>query len=129
MAKRILIADDSTAQRKIMVSCLRGLGLEVLQAEDGEEALSLAVGTRPDIVILDWMMPGYSGLEVAARIRDSNDLAEIPIVLVTARDQERDEAAAAIAGVTRYIRKPFAGSELSNLVQSLLNPTSTPEPV
>jgi len=129
MAKRILIADDSTAQRKIMVSSLRGLGLEVLQAEDGEEALSLAVGTRPDIVILDWMMPGYSGLEVAARIRDSNDLAEIPIVLVTARDQERDEAAAAIAGVTCYIRKPFAGSELSNLVQSLLNPTSTREPV
>ncbi|MBL8214176.1 MAG: response regulator [Bryobacterales bacterium] len=129
MAKRILIADDSAAQRKIMVSCLRGLGLEVLQAEDGEEALSLAIGARPDVVILDWMMPGYSGLEVAARLRDSSDLAEVPIVLVTARDQERDEAAATIAGVTRYLRKPFASSDLSNLVHSLLDPQPTAEPV
>lgn len=104
----------------IMVSSLRGLGHEVLQAEDGEEALSLAIGTHPDVVVLDWMMPGYSGIEVAARIRDSKEIAEVPIVLVTARDQERDEAAAAIAGVTRYLRKPFGGHELSELVQSLL---------
>ena len=112
-----------------MFSSMRGLRLEVLQAEDGEEALSLAIGARPDVVILDWMMPGYSGLEVAARLRDSSDLAEVPIVLVTARDQERDEAAATIAGVTRYLRKPFASSDLSNLVHSLLDPQPTAEPV
>lgn len=118
--KRILVADDEAALRLMIGKTLRGVGAEVVQACDGEEALKLAKSEMPDLLLLDWMMPKRTGIEVAGALRDHEPTSRIPVIMLTARGQARDQEAARIAGVDSYLAKPFSPRELLALVEQVL---------
>ena len=95
-------------------------GYGVLQARDGEEAITLAIEHRPDLAILDVMMPKADGYEVTRRLRAHDDTKRMPIILLTARAQEADVQRGFDAGADDYIRKPFSPQELRSRVQAIL---------
>jgi CheY-like chemotaxis protein len=115
---RILVADDAAMLRVLVC---RSLGdHQVFQATDGDEALVLAQEHRPDIVILDWEMPGLDGIAVSRAIRDDPDLAGIQIVMITARNGLDSRERARAAGVDHFIHKPLMPRQISNLVEKIL---------
>ncbi len=117
----VLIADDD---RKIIDMLRRTLayeGYHVVTAADGYEALATAREHRPDLVILDWMLPGLDGLEVCRVIRQET---AIPILMLTARDQEVDKVVGLEFGADDYITKPFSHKELITRVDRMLRPPS-----
>jgi CheY-like chemotaxis protein/phosphoribosyl 1,2-cyclic phosphodiesterase len=118
----ILVADDDPDVMAVLVETLEPEGYRVLTAVDGEAALELARKERPDILVLDWMMPGLDGLSVCRALRESDDarLARVPVVLITGRADAQDTAAGFTAGVTDYLTKPFKPTHLLARLQSWL---------
>jgi CheY-like chemotaxis protein/phosphoribosyl 1,2-cyclic phosphodiesterase len=118
----ILVADDDPDVMAVLVETLEPEGYRVLTAADGNAALDLARKERPDIVVLDWMMPGLDGLSVCRALRREDDprLAEVPVVLITGRVDAQDTAAGFTAGVTDYLTKPFKPTYLLARLQSWL---------
>ena len=115
-----LVVDDDPDIRDVVVYMLERVGFEVHLESDGEAGLKLAIDLRPDVVLLDWMMPRMSGVEVARSIRSDLDLNSISIILLTAKAQEADVQSGFDAGADDYIVKPFKPRELINRVQSAL---------
>ena len=107
MAK-ILIADDQTPMRQLVRMTLETGRFDILEAGDGSAALELARREVPDLVFLDWTMPGMPGVEVCRELREDPRTAAIPVVMLTARTLEFDRAAAREAGVSDYMTKPFS---------------------
>jgi two-component system, OmpR family, phosphate regulon response regulator PhoB len=116
----ILLADDEKPLRILVHTTLEGPDFRILEASDGVEALETARRERPDLLVLDWMMPGLTGIEVARRLRESPETARIPIIMLTAKGQEADRALAAKAGITAYLVKPFSPLELLDKVHGAL---------
>jgi two-component system phosphate regulon response regulator PhoB len=116
----LLVADDDEDILSLVQFRLARSGYEVVVARDGEEALRLARERRPDMVVLDWMMPKASGIEVLRAIRGAAETADIPVVLLTARAAEDDVQEGLDAGADDYIAKPFSPQELAARVQSIL---------
>jgi CheY-like chemotaxis protein len=118
----VLIADDDSDVMAVIVETLEPEGYRVVTAADGTAALELARKERPDIVVLDWMMPGMDGLSVCRAIRDDQDarLAQVPVVLITGRVDAQDTVAGFTAGVTDYLTKPFKPTHLLARLQSWL---------
>jgi CheY-like chemotaxis protein len=118
----VLVADDDPDVMAVIVETLEPEGYRVLTASDGTSALQLAREERPDIVVLDWMMPGQDGLSVCRALREEPDprLAEVPVVLITGRVDAQDTAAGFNAGVTDYLTKPFKPTHLVARLQSWL---------
>ena len=116
----LLIADDDEDILMLVQLRLARSGFEVIVARDGEEALSLARERRPDLAVLDWMMPKLSGVEVLRAIRAGVDTSEIPVVLLTARASESDVQEGLAAGADDYVAKPFSPQELATRVQTIL---------
>jgi CheY-like chemotaxis protein len=112
----ILICEDEVALRELIRAAL-GVGYRYAEAGDGREALELVEAVRPDLVILDVMMPGPSGLDVLAAIQKRNG-RDIPVVVLTAWSHERDAALA--AGAARFVSKPFDPDELKSIVDELV---------
>jgi CheY-like chemotaxis protein len=125
-ATTVLIADDDPDVMAVIVETLEPEGYRVLTATDGNEALMLARKERPDIVVLDWMMPNLDGLTVCRMLRQDSDrrLAQTPVVLITGRGDAKDTAAGFNAGVTDYLTKPFKPTHLLARLQSWLLRTS-----
>lgn len=123
--KTILLADDEDSLRTLVYTTLEDSGFQILEASDGDEALSLARAHRPDLLVLDWMMPGLTGVEVTAALRKEDPSGQTPIILLTAKSQQDDIAAALKTGVTSYLLKPFSPAELLTVVESLLAGTPT----
>jgi CheY-like chemotaxis protein len=117
----ILVCDDEEAMRALMRAALDLLGCEIVEARDGDEALALAQSGRPDLIVLDMMMPGRTGLEVLAELRRDAEFADTPVIVLTARAQASDREAAALVGASRFITKPFSPRELCASVEQLLN--------
>lgn len=117
--KRVLIADDEEAMRKFIVRQLKDY--EVVQASDGRQAWRLANELQPDLVILDLMMPGLDGIEVARKLRQSEGLSRVPIILITAQASEAPRLEALEAGVNDFISKPFSTVELTVRARNLLD--------
>lgn len=117
MATKILIADDEKRIRKLLRDFLIKEKYEVIEANDGEEALDLFVQRKPDLVILDVMMPKYSGIEVCKEIRRNSN---VPIIILTAKDSENDELEGFYSGADEYISKPFSPKILVARVNALL---------
>jgi two-component system response regulator MprA len=113
----VLIADDDHKITDMLRRTLIYEGYGVLTAADGKEALAQAQAHHPDVVVLDWMMPGLSGLEVARRLRAA---AGMPILMLTARDAIEDRVAGLDGGADDYLVKPFAPAELLARLRSLL---------
>ena len=124
MAARILVIEDDEA---ILAFLRRGLGYEgyeVETAETGQKGLALAGGNRPDLVVLDWMLPGMDGLEVCKRLRT---MGKIPILMLTAKDSVNDRVQGLDAGADDYMVKPFNLDELLARVRALLRRTQAPK--
>lgn len=119
--KNILVVDDEEPNRKFLESLLRERGAEVYLAEDGETALEMVRSHRPDVALVDVMMPGIEGYEVCERIRKHPDLNQTSVIMVTARSTAQDVAHAFGKGAFDYIRKPFHSRELVARVHNALN--------
>jgi CheY-like chemotaxis protein len=117
---KVLVCDDEDVLRVLLRVTLESHGHSVVEARDGEESLQRARCERPDVIILDMMMPGPSGLDVVAELRCDPDLATTPVVMLSARTQADDREAAARAGADRFLAKPFSPLELVRVVDELL---------
>ncbi len=100
-------------------------GYRMVEAADGPAALALARQEHPDLVVLDWMMPGLSGIDVAKALRQDPATADIPIIMLTAKGQAADQAQGRAVGVDAYLIKPFSLLELLETVQAVLGPSSS----
>ena len=116
----VLAADDDEDILELIVFRLEHSGYTVLQARDGAEALDLARRSRPDLAVLDVMMPKLDGFELTRRLREDESTSKMPIILLTARTQEADVQRGFDAGADDYLRKPFSPQELRARVQAIL---------
>jgi DNA-binding response OmpR family regulator len=116
----VLVADDDDDIRDLVAFRLDRAGYEVLRAGDGQEALDLAKQHRPDLAVLDVMMPKLTGYDVTRELRADAATSRIPVILLTARVQEADVARGFEAGADDYVKKPFSPQELKARVQAVL---------
>ena len=113
----VLVVDDDATVREVVLSYLRAEGYDVSEAADGETALSMVGHERPDLVVLDVMLPGVDGLEVIRRIRSGGDL---PVIMLTALGSEEDRVVGLELGADDYLTKPFSPRELVLRIGSVL---------
>jgi two-component system phosphate regulon response regulator PhoB len=118
----VLVCDNEEALRALVAATLEGAGYELVEARDGEQALAQARAVHPDLILLDMMMPVHTGLEVLAELRADPELADTPVVMLTARVQLTDREAALEAGADRFLAKPFSPLQLADVVAELLPP-------
>jgi DNA-binding response OmpR family regulator len=116
----ILIADDDPDILALVSFRLERAGYEVVQARNGEEAVQVALARRPDLAVLDVMMPRIDGYEATRRLRQHDETSRMPVILLTARVQEEDIARGFDAGADDYVKKPFSPQELGARVQAVL---------
>lgn len=117
---RILVADDDVDIRELVEFKLATLGHDVIAVADGASAVDEVRRVRPDLAVLDVMMPGMTGLEAVRVIRAEPSLADLPVILLTARAQESDRETGFDSGADDYITKPFSPRELAARVDALL---------
>ena len=120
MQKRILIVDDEPAIRDMVAYALRKGDFEPAHAGDAREAQAAIAERVPDLILLDWMLPGTSGLELARRWRRDGLTREIPIIMLTARGEENDRVGGLEAGVDDYVVKPFSARELLARIRAVM---------
>ena len=120
MQKRILIVDDEPAIRDMVAFALRKGEYEPVHAGDAREAASAISERVPDLILLDWMLPGSSGLELARRWRRDELTRDVPIIMLTARGEENDRVSGLESGVDDYVVKPFSARELLARIKAVL---------
>lgn len=120
MQKRILIVDDEPAIREMVAFALRKGEYEPVHAGDALQAQSAIADKVPDLILLDWMLPGTSGLELARRWRRDDLTREVPIIMLTARGEEDDRVGGLEAGVDDYVVKPFSARELLARIRAVM---------
>jgi DNA-binding response OmpR family regulator len=120
--KTILIADDEPSLRMLTRITLDDPDYRIVEAADGLTALDLVRSDKPDLLILDWMMPGLTGIEVAQRLRQDPRTATIPVIMLTAKGQDTDKAQGRAAGVKAYLVKPFSPLELLQQIHAIWHP-------
>ena len=117
---KMLLVEDDAALAELLVFHFKREDFEVTHTPDGEEALLLARESTPDIVLLDWMVEGISGIEVCRRLRRSPETANVPIIMLTARGEEEDRVRGLETGADDYVTKPFSPRELVARVGAVL---------
>lgn len=120
MKPRILIVEDEAALVTLLRYNLEREGFEVFEARDGDEALVLADENPPDLILLDWMLPLTSGIEVCRQVRRRPELRNTPVIMLTARGEEADKIRGLDSGADDYVTKPFSPAELLARVRALL---------
>jgi two-component system phosphate regulon response regulator PhoB len=120
----ILVVDDDPAIREMITLALTRDGYEVLEAGNALDARQTIASRAPDLILLDWMMPGQSGFEFTRALQRDSAHKQIPVIMLTARGQEEDKVAALEAGADDYIAKPFSVSELLARIKAVLRRTS-----
>ena len=120
IATRVLIADDEPNQLELLSYNLGRSEFEVIRAEDGQQALEMIEYHCPDLVILDWMMPSMSGIDVCRTLRGRPETRLLPVILLSARGEEGDRTLGLDIGADDYISKPFSPRELISRVKALL---------
>lgn len=131
-AKTILIVDDETSIRDMLRVALEMAEYSCLEAEDAVNAHSIIVDKKPDLILLDWMLPGTSGIELARRLKRDPVTAEIPIIMLTAKGEEDNKIQGLEIGADDYITKPFSPRELVARLKAVLRRTevlSSSEPI
>ncbi len=116
----VLVVDDEAALLTLVRYNLEKAGFEVAEAVDGEEAMLMIKERRPDLILLDWMLPRLSGIEICRRIRRNAETKNLPVIMVTARGEEHDRVRGLDCGADDYIIKPFSPSELVARVRAVL---------
>jgi two-component system, OmpR family, phosphate regulon response regulator PhoB len=120
---RVLVVEDEPAQREVLAYNLEAEGFRVAKAETGDEALLLVEEEAPDIIVLDWMLPGVSGIEVCRRVKSKAETRGIPIIMLSARSEEVDRVRGLETGADDYVIKPYSVVELMARVRSQLRRT------
>jgi two-component system, OmpR family, phosphate regulon response regulator PhoB len=120
MAATILVVEDEPAIQELIAYNLKQAGHQALRADNAEQALRLVQDALPDLVLLDWMLPGLSGIELARRLRGDKRTRAIPIIMLTARADEQDKLTGLDSGADDYITKPFSPRELNARVKAVL---------
>lgn len=120
LTAKVLIVEDDEAIAAMLKYNLKSEGFTVVHTDDGAEALQLVQEERPDIILLDWMLPSVSGIEVCRRLRQSDKTRNIPIIMVTARGEESDKLMGLDYGSDDYITKPFSPAELIARMKAVL---------
>ena len=124
MKARILIVDDEPAIREMVAGALEMADFQCLEADNARTAHELIVDERPDLVLLDWMLPPVSGIELARRLKRESATAEIPVIMLTARSEEDNRIQGLEAGADDYVTKPFSTRELVARIRAVLRRTS-----
>ncbi|NEO58127.1 MAG: response regulator transcription factor, partial [Okeania sp. SIO3B5] len=126
MTSNILVVEDEAKLAQFIELELKYEGYQVTVANDGFAGITMAREIKPDLIILDWMLPGLSGLELCRRLRTTGD--QVPIILLTAKDDVSDRVAGLDAGADDYVLKPFSVEELLARVRAHLRRTQEPNP-
>ncbi|MXX91698.1 MAG: phosphate regulon transcriptional regulatory protein PhoB [Boseongicola sp. SB0677_bin_26] len=119
----VLVVEDEAAQREVLEYNLQAEGYEVAMAESGDDALLLVEEGPPDVIILDWMLPGVSGIEVCRRLKSRAETRNIPVIMLTARSEEGDRVRGLETGADDYVVKPYSVAELMARVRTQLRRT------
>lgn len=125
--KTVLIVEDEPAIREMVSFALARAGFEVDEAVDGREAQERLAGRLPDMILLDWMLPGISGLELARRFKRDEYTRDVPIIMLTARGEEDDRVSGLESGVDDYVTKPFSPRELVARIKAVMRRASPGE--
>ena len=120
MTIKVLIADDEPNQIELISYNLKQAGFEVTHASDGQKALHMAENILPDIIVLDWMMPVMSGIEVCKTLRSMAETKDIPVIMLSARGEEGDKTLGLDIGADDYMTKPFSPKELVARIHAVL---------
>ncbi len=123
----VLLVEDETDIREMLTFSLERGGFKVVPAKTAEEALEVLNGRLPSVVIIDWMLPGMSGIDLARKLRRDSITSDLPLVMLTARGEESDKLKSFDAGIDDYVTKPFSPKELIARINALLRRTGTPE--
>lgn len=118
---KVLVVDDEVFIRKMIEKRLKTAGIAVIEAENGMEALDKAATERPDLIIMDVMMPKMDGFQACERIRFNPEISGTPILMLTARGEMMDMERAMTLGIIEYIAKPFSPKELVEKIVKILN--------
>lgn len=116
----VLVVEDEAAQRQILSYNLGAQGFTVIEATDGDEALLLVAESSPDIIVLDWMLPGTSGIEICRRLKSDAKTSTIPVIMLSARSEEVDRVRGLETGADDYVVKPYSVLELMARVRGQL---------
>lgn len=119
-ATEILIVEDESAVRELLTATLLAAGYKVLEAADAVEAQEVVAEHKPALILLDWMLPGMSGLEFAKWLKRDQHFDEIPVIMLTARDEENYKVQGLEAGIDDYVTKPFSTRELVARIKAVL---------
>ncbi len=120
MAATILVVEDEPAIQELIAYNLKQAGHQALRADNAEQAMNLVQSALPDLVLLDWMLPGQSGIDFARRLRTDKRTRTVPIIMLTARSDEQDKLTGLDAGADDYITKPFSPRELNARIKAVL---------
>jgi two-component system phosphate regulon response regulator PhoB len=132
MSANILLVEDEPAIQELIAVNLEHAGHHVIRARDAEGALGIVRNALPDLLLIDWMLPGMSGVSLARQLRQEERTREIPIILLTARSAEADKVSGLEAGADDYVTKPFSPRELLARIKAVLRrraPQMTDDPV
>jgi len=132
MPVNVLVVEDEPAIQELIAVNLEHAGHHVTRAKDAEAALSLVRSALPDVLLIDWMLPGMSGASLAKQLRQDERTRQIPIIMLTARSAEQDKIAGLEAGADDYVTKPFSPKELVARIKAVLRrraPQATDDPV
>lgn len=117
---KVLLVEDEPAQREVLKYNLQSEGFDVVTAADGDEAVLLVEEETPDIIVLDWMLPGVSGIEICRRLKSKSHTRSIPVIMLSARAEEVDRVRGLETGADDYVVKPYSVLELMARVRSQL---------
>lgn len=119
-AAHILVVEDEPSQREVMVYNLEAEGYRVTCADNGDDAMLVIAEDMPDVIVLDWMMPHLSGIEVCRQIKSNPDTRAIPVIMLSAKSEEADRVRGLETGADDYVVKPYSVSELMARVRGQL---------
>ena len=132
MSRKVLVVDDEAPIREMLVFVLEQNGFQAIEAEDYDSAIAAMVEPYPDMVLLDWMLPGGSGIQIAKKFKQNEHTRQIPIIMLTARGEEEDRVRGLEVGADDYVTKPFSPKELMARIKAVIrrvSPTSLEEAI
>src|SRR5438128_1113022 len=127
-SRQILVVEDERAIREMVAFGLRRAGFEVVEAEDTRGARARIADRRPDLVLVDWMLPDMSGLELTRALKKDKDTRDVPVIMLTARAEEQDKVNGLEGGADDYITKPFSPRELLARINAVLRRSASAVP-
>lgn len=119
--KKVLIVDDSAVERQILKDIVNKLGFSIVEAENGEDGIKMAIEHEPNLILMDVVMPGINGFQATKQITNNDKLKNVPVIMCTSKNQETDKIWGARQGAKAYVVKPINKEQLVTEIQKLLS--------